>query len=254
MDIVLLPSSAGPGPGFQFLSAFVIDGVLAVDAGSLGLWPDLAAQARVRDVVLTHAHMDHVASLPIFLENTYGTEPPATVHGLADTLDAVRRDVFNERVFPDLLGREPEVGPFVRLAPLAPLETRHLPHHAVTLVPVAHKTPTAAVIVDGAAESLVIVTDTGPTDAVWAAVAGRKNLKAIFLEVTFPDRLDWLAEVSGHLTPALFAAELQKAPPGVPVYAIHLKPRYRDAVLADLAAYAFPHVTVAEPGKVYRVG
>src|SRR5947208_13990188 len=107
MDVVLLPSSTGPDPGYQFLTTYLFDGVLAVDAGSLGLWGDLAGQARVKHVVLTHTHADHTASLPVFLENVHGQVPPVTVHGSAAVLDCLRRDVFNDRVYPDLVGRPP---------------------------------------------------------------------------------------------------------------------------------------------------
>ncbi|MGL6095401.1 MAG: MBL fold metallo-hydrolase, partial [Fimbriiglobus sp.] len=111
MDVVLLPSAAGPGPGFQFLTTFLFDGTLAVDAGSLGFWPDLAGQTAVRDIVLTHPHLDHVASLPIFLENVYGAGPVVRVHARPEALDSLRRDVFNDRLFPDLLSRSPAGGP-----------------------------------------------------------------------------------------------------------------------------------------------
>ena len=254
MEIVLLPSSAGPDTGYQFLATVVVDGVLALDAGCLGLWGDLAGQAKVRDVVLTHSHMDHVGSLPVFLENVYAAKAPVTVHGLAETLAAVRSDVFNERLFPDLITREPEAGPFAIFDALAPGRTRELAEHAVTLVPVNHPVPTAAVHVDGGDSSLLYVTDTRPTEAVWEYAARVKNLKAVLLEATFPDEFAWLAEISVHLTPKLFAAEVRKIPPGVPVFVVHLKPRFRDAVLKELAALALPGVQVMTPGKRYGVG
>ncbi len=254
MDLVLLPSSAGSDRGFQFLATVVVDGVLALDAGALGIWGNLAAQAKIRNIVLTHSHTDHVATLPVFLENVYGLGPPVTVHGLPETLDSVRRDIFNDRLFPDLLTREPESGQFVKFDPLSPGNSRKLGCHTVSLIPVCHPVPTAAVHIDSGRDSVLYITDTAPTDAVWEYAGKLRNLRAVFLEVTFPDNLGWLAELSGHLTPSQFAAELRKVQTGVDVFAIHLKPRYHDAVLRDLAALKLGGVEVVTPGKVYSVG
>src|SRR5262245_8376441 len=68
MKAMLLPSALAAGP-HQYLTTFLVNGTVAIDAGSLGLYGSPQDQSRVRHVFLTHAHMDHVASLPIFLEN-----------------------------------------------------------------------------------------------------------------------------------------------------------------------------------------
>lgn len=250
MDVVLLPS-AGPDLTYQFLSTYLFDGVLAVDAGSLGFWGDLAAQTRVRHVVLTHTHADHTASLPIFLENVYGAKTPVTVHASADVLDWLRADVFNDRTFPDLITRPPPGPPFVRLRELTPGRRRKIGEHSITAIPIDHLVPTVAVLVESATAAVLVVTDTGPTDEVWAAAARVRNLKAVLLEATFPNDLQWLATKSRHLTTAQYAAELAKAPLGVRRLAIHLKPWVRDRVREELAALRSDGVELMVPGQVY---
>ncbi len=74
MRVELLPSSV-PASEAQFLVSFLIDDTVAIDAGSLGLLADLDRQRGVRHVFLTHEHVDHIASLPIFLENVYDPGP-----------------------------------------------------------------------------------------------------------------------------------------------------------------------------------
>ena len=76
--------------------------VVAFDAGPLGLLADLAKQERVRHVFLTHEHLDHIATLPILLENVYSPGPDCVeLLGLPDVLDFIHRDIFNGRVWPD---------------------------------------------------------------------------------------------------------------------------------------------------------
>ena len=252
MDVVLLPSSTGPDPGYQFLTTYLFDGVLAVDAGSLGFWGDLAAQARVKHVVITHTHVDHTASLPVFLENVHGLGAVVTVHGSAAVLDGLRQDVFNGRTFPDLVGRPPpDEPPFVKLSELVPGKRRKIGAHAVTAVAVNHNVPTVAVLVESADAGVLVVTDTGPSDDVWAAAAKARALKAVLLEATFPNDLQWLADKAKHLTTARFAAELAKAPAGARRLAIHFKARWREEVRKELAALRLPGVEEMVPGKVY---
>jgi phosphoribosyl 1,2-cyclic phosphodiesterase len=63
LKICLVPStvSAGAGASGFFLSSYVIDDTVAIDAGGLGLLGDLAAQSRIQDIFITHSHMDHIA-------------------------------------------------------------------------------------------------------------------------------------------------------------------------------------------------
>jgi ribonuclease BN (tRNA processing enzyme) len=161
--------------------------------------------------------------------------------------------VFNDRLFPDLLSRPPSAAaPFLVTHEIPLWKRTAIGDHHVTAVPVSHPIPTLAVLVERGRSAVLIATDTGPADEVWRFAAGVKNLKAVFLDVAFPEALGWLADVSGHLTPSRFAAEVRKVPPGVPVYAIHLKPRYREAVRNELAALGLDRVSVMEPGRTYQ--
>jgi phosphoribosyl 1,2-cyclic phosphodiesterase len=63
MKVELLPSSI-PATEAQFLVSFLVNDMVAVDAGPLGLLSDLARQERVRHVFITHEHLDHIATLP----------------------------------------------------------------------------------------------------------------------------------------------------------------------------------------------
>jgi cAMP phosphodiesterase len=238
----------------QYLTTLIVDDAVALDAGSLGFWGSCCDQQRVQHVFLTHAHLDHIASLPIFLENVADDRPTCpTVYAMPDLIDVLRTDVFNDRLFPDFEKISRSGPPLVHYRPLAAGRAVTAAGLVVTPVPVDHIVPTVAYVVEGPTSAFAFVTDTAPTEAVWALANRTPNLKAVFLEVTFPESHAWLAQVSKHLTPSLFAAEVAKLRPGVAVYAIHVKARFREAVLAELAALELPNVTVLEAGRAVVV-
>lgn len=248
MKVTLVPSAIDAGP-VQYLTTLIVDDVIALDAGSLGFCGSFCDQRRVRHVFLTHTHLDHTASLPIFLENVADDEPTCPiVYAMPAVIDVLRQDVFNDRLFPDFEKISQSGPPLVHYYPLTAERSIAVAGLKVTPVPVDHVVPTVAYLVEGPKSAFVFVTDTGPTDAVWALANRTPNLKAVFLEVTFPESHAWLAKVSKHLTPTLFAAEVAKVRQPVTVYAIHLKARFRESVMAELAALKLPNVEVLEAG------
>ena len=77
MKIILIPSSVlGSPEPHQFLSSAVVNDVIAIDGGCLGFFRSAQEQARVRHVLLSHTHMDHLASLPLFVDVLTGFVQP----------------------------------------------------------------------------------------------------------------------------------------------------------------------------------
>jgi ribonuclease BN (tRNA processing enzyme) len=92
--------------------------------------------------------------------------------------------------------------------------------------------------------------DTYQTDALWQVAKEVTGLRAAFIESSFPNEMDELARVAKHLTPALLAQEFTKmARPELPVYAYHLKPRFRDQIRQELGQLGIPHLTALEEGQ-----
>jgi hypothetical protein len=106
-------------------------------------------------------------------------------------------------------------------------------------------------VIEDRAAAVIFPVDTGPTEEIWHYANRTANLKAIFLETTFPDSMNWLATVSGHLTPALFLQETRKVHVPVQFVVVHIKPAYRAQVVQEIEALALPNVTVGEPGRTY---
>jgi ribonuclease BN (tRNA processing enzyme) len=253
MQITILPCSTTGQPS-QMFTTYLINGNVAVDAGSLGLYGSIAEQARVKHVFITHSHLDHIASLPPFLDAVYdGSGDCVTVYGNAHVLDCLRKDVFNNRVYPDFLYISTFRPPYLKLQELTPGQTIEVGGLRVTPVPVNHVVPTFGFVIEDDHSAVVFPSDTGPTDELWQVAQRSANLKAVFLEATFPESMAWLAEIAKHLTPSLYAKEMKKLDRPVRYITVHLHPRHRPIVVQELLAMGLPNVEIGEFNKPYTL-
>lgn len=253
--VELLPSSVPSGSGAaapQFLSSYLIGDHLVIDGGSVGLLADVDRQRAVRHVFLTHAHLDHVASLPLLIENVY-EHGPECVEVLASpaTLAQIQADLFNGRTWPDFLALSTPDDAFMKATPIAPFHVTERAGCRITPVPVTHSGDTLGMIVDDGRSCVAFTADTGPTALIWQELATRPTLTAVFLECSFPNSMERLATDIGHLCPNTFAAQRAHVPDHVRVFFVHRKARYADQIARELAALALPNVEPVIPGHTY---
>jgi ribonuclease BN (tRNA processing enzyme) len=252
--VTLLPSAvAGGDPSVQFLSSTLVNDTVAIDAGCLALYGNLEQQTRVKHVFLTHSHIDHLASLPVFLNNTYtGDGNCVTIHAGEAVLDCLRRDVFNDRLWPDFIRISAQGRPFLKLETIYPGKPVVVEGLRITPVSVNHVVPTTGFLVEEPDTAIVWSADTGPTEEIWEVANRAASLKGAFLEVTFPNELAWLADLSRHLTPAQFGAEVRKVKKPVPFIAVHLHPKSREQVIQELEGLGMPNIEVGRFGVPYQ--
>lgn len=233
MRLRVLGCAGGELPGHRATS-FLVDEVVAIDAGALTATLPLEALERLEAVVLTHAHLDHVKDLPLVADLLAGRRrPPLVVHASERCARTLRTHVFNGELWPDFTCI-PERSPAIEIRPFdGPFRAGGL---AFLPVRMAHAVESTGFVVRGSGGAFAISGDTGPTDAFWREVNAAAPLGAILLETSFPSRLQALADASGHLTPSTLGGELAKlAPPAPPVWLYHLKPAHAAEVRAEVA-------------------
>jgi cAMP phosphodiesterase len=215
-------------------SSFLLERAVLLDAGCAS---QVLSTEEIRDlkaVVLTHAHADHIASLPFLLDVRIG-ENTLDVYGLRETIAALRIHVFNNKIWPDFERIPDARHPLLRYHEIErekPFEVNGLRFHPIA---VDHTVPTVGYFVAGAGATALFSSDTGPTKHIWDVAAHTENLRAIVLEVSFPERLDRIATLSKHLSTVTLRDELDKLPKGVPVLLNHLKPAFADEIRRELA-------------------
>ena len=241
----------GSAPGYR-LTTFLVDGETALDAGSLTEALPLSAQRRVKRIVLTHAHFDHIASLPFLIENVYGHSSPLEVIAPEPVLAAFKHGILNDRVWPDFTKLPSKTNPTVLLRAIPVGKPFFAGRVAFTPFAVSHVVPAYGYIVSKPGRSVVFSGDTEPTERLRAAAQGAKNLKAIFLELSFCDAQIEVARASRHMTPSRVVSEIPKLPPGVPVYLYHMKPPSLARIRREVAAAGQPRLRLLEGERSFR--
>ena len=250
MKVRILGCAGGELPRHR-TTCFLVDGVMAIDAGALTGTLPLEDLLRVDDILLTHSHFDHVKDVPLLADLLVGRRPtPVRVHASRECARTLRHNVFNGRLWPDFT-RIPSRGqPVVSIEPFEPGRPFRVGRYQVRPVPVCHPVESVGFLVSDGSSAIAVSGDTGPTSRFWRAVNRRRDLKALLVEMSFPNSLQGLADVSGHLTPNTLASELSKLQrDGYPVYLYHLKPAYTAELKRDLAALRLQGVRVLAQGE-----
>lgn len=253
MKVTILESTVGPGRTQHILASYLINDHVAIDGGCVGLASPLTVQQQIKHLFLSHSHMDHVASVPIFIDNVYQPGPSCpTVYANATTIKTLQSDIFNDRIWPDMIRLSGEESPFLKLEELVSESVVDAGGLRVTPVDIDHVVPTMAFVIDDGEVAVAIVSDTSPTQRVWEVINEQPRLKAVFLECSFPNHMAWLADKAKHLCPRLFSEELKKLNHRVPVIAIHIKTAFEAAIMSELEALNLPNLEIGIPGKTYE--
>lgn len=257
MKIQMLPSSIdenGQASDRQHLLSIVVDDCVAIDAGCLAMSCTDLQRSQIRDVILTHTHLDHIAGLPIFIDDLFASlTEPIRIHATGEMITILERDIFNWSIYPRFSELSNGHGAIIEYCEFEKGENFNVKHLSVQSVGVNHPVGASGYIISDSSISLAITGDTSETDDIWEMCNSTPNLKALFVECAFPDELVDLASVSSHLTPSRLKKELAKlSGRDYPVFVINMKPMYREKVIEQINGANLPQVQILSVGKVYE--
>jgi ribonuclease BN (tRNA processing enzyme) len=252
MKYRVLGCSGGEAPGYR-LSSFLLDDRLLIDTGAAPAALRIRRQAAIDHILLTHSHLDHTGGLPLLADNVVGLRStPIQVYGIAPTLEAVRRHLLNDVLWPDFSRIPSSASPTVVYRDIQENGPFEVAGFRITASRVNHVVECVAFLIQGRQESLLHLGDTGPTEAVWRLVREVPRLRAVCIETTFPNRLQQIADRSGHLTPQSLEKELRKLDRDVPIYVYHRKPNFEREILAELKQLRLRSLRILRDGVTYR--
>lgn len=253
----MLPSSIdenGQASARQHLLSLVIDDSVAIDAGCLAMACSQMQRDNIRDIILTHTHLDHIAGLPVFIDDLFASlTEPLRIHATAEMIEILERDIFNWSIYPRFSELANDHGPVVKYCEFERGSSIEVGHLSVRSIGVNHPVSANGYIVSDGTMSIAITGDTAETEEFWKACNSTTDLRAVFVECAFPDELVELALVSEHLTPGRLKTELGKLTDrDYPVFVINIKPMYRDRVIAQIMDQNLDQVEIMSVAKIYE--
>lgn len=257
MKLQLLPSTIEDGKvsDKQHLSCFIIDDRVSIDAGSLAMSTNAIQKEQVRDVVLTHAHIDHIAGLPLFIDDLFAhIVKPVEIYATQEVIEILRKDIFNWNVYPDFAELENENGVVLKYCPFEIGKTFESEHLQIRAIGVNHKVPAVGFVVSDGKSKFAISGDTAEMDDFWTEMNKEDELDALLVECAFPNDLENLADVSFHMTPKKLKRELLKFEnKDCPIYAINLKPMYHEQIVSEINQLSIDNLEILSVGKEYII-
>ena len=235
------------------MTCLLINGSIALDAGSLSQALPIERQVGVHSIVLSHSHMDHTNSLPFFTENVFGkTERAIDIHASPATVYAIRKHLFNNDTWPDFTRLPNHLVPVLRFLEKEAEVPFVIDGVKFTPIPVDHLVPTYGFLIEQDGAAVLWSSDTGPTQRFWEIANRTPNLKAVCVDTSFDNALQEIADVSLHLTPRTLEAELRKLDKKVPVLLHHLKPTCVERIKVEVKQLRNPDLEFLEQGKEYK--
>ena len=252
MRIKVLGSAGSEVPGHN-CPAFLIDNAILLDAGTVAVSLNIREERKLKWILLTHAHLDHIKGIPFLVDNllTRYTGDSVTLLSGKDVLDNLRKNIFNDEIWPDFSVLPAPRKPVLRYRTIRAGRPFELDGYRITMERVHHTVPAYGIIVERKGTKAIAYTgDTGPTDRFWKRMSAC-NVKHLITETSFPNRLEKVALASGHLTPALLEKEIAKMP-RVPekIFIMHVKPQFRDEVERDIDALRRSDIEFLKDGEL----
>jgi len=238
----------GQQVGFRLTSFLVNDSIL-LDAGSPAEVLSLEEQHRIRHICVSHTHLDHIKDIAFLADNRCVKRSSGalenrniTIHSLSENNRILRKHFLNGHIWPDFTCIPNSDDGILKLNDIEPEHTFEIDGVRITAIPVNHPVPCTGFLLDQDGKQVLYTADMANTDRVWEVANAQPNLQAIIMDCSFPNANQYLADISGHMTPAGVMKDLKKFEQlgRVPIYLYHMKPESLHLMIEEVQALNVP--------------
>ncbi|MBM2829089.1 MAG: fold metallo-hydrolase [Actinobacteria bacterium] len=255
MKILVLGASGSEVPRHN-TPAFLVDGKILLDAGTVGHTLNIRDEHGIKNILLTHAHFDHIKGIPFLLDNIVlrHTGNRITIMSGKDVLDDLRKNIFNDRIWPDFTKIPDPEHPALVYKALHTSKPVNVEGYTVIMEKVNHPVPAYGFIVENPGKKALAYTgDTGPTDRFWEKMA-EHDVKGLIVETSFPNHMEKMALTTGHLTPSLLLKEIGKMRPPLPrIFVMHVKPQYLTDIEIEIDGLGMDNIEFLTEGEIIQI-
>lgn len=252
MKLRVLGSAGAEFPNFR-PPAFLIDDQLLLDAGTIGSVLTEEEQWGIKDVFITHSHLDHIRAIPALADNIIikNLRHTVKIYSISEVISAMREHMFNNIIWPDFTVIPGPDRPVISFETIDTGVEYSVSGYRIRAIPVDHTVPTVGYRVCQGSTTLVYTGDTGPTEEIWKYVSG---IDALIVEVSFPNNMEPLALLTKHLTCSLLSVELEKIV-RLPkrIFITHPKPQYYDIIRTEIDCLGLKEIELLHDGAIFDI-
>lgn len=188
------------------LACCLIDGILAIDAGSLTATLTFQEQLNIKALLLTHHHYDHIRDVLTLGATFYNNDAKCLVYSIPPVYDALQYLFNYPGTFYTNVMEKPQGNPALRFISIDPLKPFNVLGYNIIAVTVNHSAPSVGFQITAPNDKKLFYTgDTGPgLEDCWHYV----NPDLLIIENSASDRFIERARAVKHLSPGLLKEEL----------------------------------------------
>lgn len=256
MKLRILGCSGGYAKGFHTTSALVDDDIL-LDAGTgVGTLP-LDTLKKVKNVLVTHSHLDHTCSLCFLVDHFLeDLKVPTRIHCLPHTAAMIRENLLGGRLWPEIERVQIDGVHMIRIVEIEPYKSFKIDGRKFTPLPVDHVVPSVGYALHGSKGVFVYVSDMLDAEPrFWRWLNARDNITHIAVEAAFPSRMEDLAVLTKHLTPRMLKellGKLRPRPRPPRILVTHMKPFYEKALVKEVREMLGKDAEPMRPGMEFE--
>lgn len=236
------------------LISLLVDDTLVIDAGSLASELTFSEQKKIKALLLTHGHYDHIRGVPAFAFNN--PSHTTKVFATSQTLKILSSHLVDGVIYPKFTKKIPFflTKPSLKFVAIEPFKVVNINGYQVLTLPVNHTIHTVGFQITAKDGKKIFYTgDTGPgLSAIWEHISP----DLLIIEVTFPNKLENRAINAAHLCPKMLKKELKdyyRVKGHFPqVIIIHLSPKLEGEIKKEVKEVAEElkiNINIASEGK-----
>lgn len=255
VKIKVLGCSGAEFPGHN-TPGFLLDDKILFDAGSLTNVLDGKKQWKIRNIFITHAHLDHIKGIPFLADNLIikNKKHKVNIISIPPVIKTIKENLLNGYIWPDFtIIPDPKNG-ILKFVKLPDSKSIKIGDYSITPYKVNHSVPAAGYLVEGRNKKRFFYTgDTGPADATWEKI-GNRQVHCLIIEVSFPNKMEKTAIMTGHLTAHLLKEEISKIklmPERICI--THTKPQYSKTIKAEVGNLRIKNLRLLRDGEIIRL-
>lgn len=252
MKIKVLGCSGAEFPGHN-TPGFLLDDEILFDAGSITNVLEGKNQWKIRNIFITHSHLDHIKGIPFLADNIIANNKKHKVNviSIPPVIKTIRENLLNGHLWPDFTIIPDRKNGVLRFVRLSDGKSIRIDDYLITPYKVNHSVPATGYYIEGPGKkSFFYSGDTGPTDSTWKKI-GDRQIDCLIIEASFPNSMEKTALLTGHLTADLLKKELSKIK-RLPsrILITHAKPQYFKTIRKELDQIRVKGLRLLKEGEI----